>query len=305
LIISDLKLNFLAILGNKIMISSMTGFGRAVTDTDAGQLSASIRSVNSRYLDVKIRGLNLEPEVEKSIRDLMTKSLIRGTVQITFELGNNSASNKNLTFNKDRFEALDNILKTIAKNYGRELNMGDLMHASDLIADGKNEMLDPDKIINVTKEALIQVLDMRQAEGCQIQEDLLRRLNVLKTGLRELEKMNVSFADERKEKLESRLQKLLGNHELDETRLAQEVALLAERADVTEETVRLKSHYDQMDNILTAEGAVGKRFIFLLQEITREVNTVGSKNGSIDVVNQVIAMKGELEKMREQAQNIL
>jgi len=305
LIISDLKLNFLAILGNKIMISSMTGFGRAVTDTDAGQLSASIRSVNSRYLDVKIRGLNLEPEVEKSIRDLMTKSLIRGTVQITFELGNNSASNKNLTFNKDRFEALDNILKTIAKNYGRELNMGDLMHASDLIAEGKNEMLDPDKIINVTKEALIQVLDMRQAEGCQIQEDLLRRLNVLKTGLRELEKMNVSFADERKEKLESRLQKLLGNHELDETRLAQEVALLAERADVTEETVRLKSHYDQMDNILTAEGAVGKRFIFLLQEITREVNTVGSKNGSIDVVNQVIAMKGELEKMREQAQNIL
>ena len=287
------------------MISSMTGFGRAVTDTDAGQLSASIRSVNSRYLDVKIRGLNLEPEVEKSIRGLMTKSLIRGTVQITFELGNNSTSSKNLTFNKDRFEALDNILKTIAKNYGRELNMGDLMHASDLIADGKNELLDPDKIINVTKEALIQVLDMRQAEGGQIQEDLLRRLKVLKTGLRELEKMNVSFADERKEKLESRLQKLLGNHELDETRLAQEVALLAERADVTEETVRLKSHYDQMDKILTAEGAVGKRFIFLLQEITREVNTVGSKNGSIDVINQVIAMKDQLEKMREQAQNIL
>ena len=283
----------------------MTGFGRAVTDTDAGQLSASIRSVNSRYLDVKIRGLNLEPEVEKSIRGLMTKSLIRGTVQITFELGNNSTSSKNLTFNKDRFEALDNILKTIAKNYGRELNMGDLMHASDLIVDGKNELLDSDKIINVTKEALIQVLDMRQAEGGQIQEDLLRRLKVLKTGLRELEKMNVSFADERKEKLESRLQKLLGNHELDETRLAQEVALLAERADVTEETVRLKSHYDQMDKILTAEGAVGKRFIFLLQEITREVNTVGSKNGAIDVVNQVIAMKDELEKMREQAQNIL
>ena len=158
------------------MILSMTGFGRAVIDTDVGQLSASIRSVNSRYLDVKIRGLNFEPEVEKSIRDLMTKSLIRGTVQITFELNNNSASGKSLTFNKDRFESLDNILKTIAKTYGRELNMGDLIHASDLIADGKNELLDPDEIINVTKEALIQVLDMRQAEGGQIQEDLLRRL---------------------------------------------------------------------------------------------------------------------------------
>ena len=287
------------------MILSMTGFGRALTDTDAGLLSATIRSVNSRYLDVKIRGLNFEPEVEKSIRDLMTKSLIRGTVQITFELNNNSASGKSLTFNKDRFESLDNILKTIAKTYGRELNMGDLIHASDLIADGRNELLDPDKIINVTKEALIQVLDMREAEGEQIQEDLLRRLKVLKTGLIELEKMNVSFADERKEKLESRLQKLLSNHELDETRLIQEVAILAERADVTEETVRLKSHYNQMDKILTAKGAVGKRFIFLLQEITREVNTVGSKNGSIDVINQVITMKDELEKMREQAQNIL
>jgi uncharacterized protein (TIGR00255 family) len=287
------------------MILSMTGFGRALTDTDAGLLSATIRSVNSRYLDVKIRGLNLEPEVEKSIRDLMTKRLIRGTVQISFELNNNSASSKSLTFNKDRFDALDNILKTIAKTYGRELNMGDLIHASDLIADGTNELLDPDKIINVTKEALIHVLDMREAEGEQIQKDLLRRLKVLKTGLIELEKMNVSFADERKEKLESRLQKLLGNHELDETRLAQEVALLAERADATEETVRLKSHYNQMDKILTAKGAVGKRFIFLLQEITREVNTVGSKNGSVDVVNQVIVMKDELEKMREQAQNIL
>ena len=287
------------------MILSMTGFGRALTDTDAGLLSATIRSVNSRYLDVKIRGLNFEPEVEKSIRDLMTKSLIRGTVQITFELNNNSASGKSLTFNKDRFESLDNILKTIAKTYGRELNMGDLIHASDLIADGRNELLDPDKIINVTKEALIQVLNMREAEGEQIQKDLLRRLKVLKTGLIELEKMNVSFADERKEKLESRLQKLLSNHELDETRLIQEVAILAERADVTEETVRLKSHYNQMDKILTAKGAVGKRFIFLLQEITREVNTVGSKNGSIDVINQVIAMKDELEKMREQAQNIL
>ena len=179
------------------------------------------------------------------------------------------------------------------------------MHVSDLIGDGRNKLLDPDKIIDVTKEALNQVLDMRQTEGCQIQKDLLQRLNILKSELTELEKMNVSYANERKEKLESRLQKLLGNHEIDEARLAQEVALLAERADVTEETVRLKSHYDQMDKILTAKGAVGKRFIFLLQEITREVNTVGSKNGSVDVINQVIAMKDELEKMREQAQNIL
>ena len=101
------------------MVSSMTGFGRAFTDTDAGQLSVTIRSINSRYLDLKIRGLNFEPEVEKSIRDLITKRLIRGTVGITFELNNNSTFRKNLSFNKDRFEALDNILKTIGAHIAK------------------------------------------------------------------------------------------------------------------------------------------------------------------------------------------
>ena len=117
--------------------------------------------------------------------------------------------------------------------------------------------------------------------------------------------MNKSFANNRKEKLQNRLQKLLGNHELDESRLIQEVAILAERADVTEEIVRLKSHYEQLSNLLDSGDSIGKRFIFLIQEVFREINTIGSKNGSIDVINQVIEMKDELEKIREQAQNIL
>ncbi len=119
------------------------------------------------------------------------------------------------------------------------------------------------------------------------------------------EKLNKSFATNRKEKLQTRLQKLLGEHELDESRLIQEVAILAERADVTEEIVRLKSHYEQLDKLLDSGDSIGKRFTFLIQEVFREINTIGSKNGSVDVINQIILMKDELEKIREQAQNIL
>ena len=126
-----------------------------------------------------------------------------------------------------------------------------------------------------------------------------------KTWIKLEEKLNKSFAINRKEKLQTRLQKLLGENELDESRLIQEVAILAERADVTEEIVRLKSHYEQLDKLLDSGDSIGKRFTFLIQEVFREINTIGSKNGSVDVINQIILMKDELEKIREQAQNIL
>ena len=146
---------------------------------------------------------------------------------------------------------------------------------------------------------------MRRLEGDKIYKDLSSRLNNLKKIVKNIEKLNDSFADDRKEKLHNRLQKLLGDHEVDESRLIQEVAILAERADVTEEIVRLKSHYDQLDNLLDNGDTIGKKFTFLIQEVFREINTIGSKNGIIDVVKHVIDMKDELEKIREQAQNIL
>ena len=146
---------------------------------------------------------------------------------------------------------------------------------------------------------------MRALEGDKIYKDLVSRLTTLKKGVKNIEKLNNSFANNRKEKLQKRLQKLLGDYELDESRLVQEVAVLAERADVTEEIVRLNSHYKQLGNLLDSGESIGKKFTFLIQEIFREINTIGSKNGSINVINQVIVMKDELEKIREQVQNIL
>jgi len=287
------------------MILSMTGFGHSVIDTEVGQLSASVRSVNSRYLDIKIRGLNIDPKVERDIRQLISKNLIRGSVQIFFEIGINSSSSNSFSFNKDRFEAIDETLKMISQNYSYTINPGDFIRASDILSDSRLDNLNSDDIIKVTNEAIIQLNEMRELEGDKIYMDLVSRLTTLKKGVKSLEKLNKSFANNRKEKLQNRLQKLLGNHELDESRLIQEVAILAERADVTEEIVRLKSHYEQLSNLLDSGDSIGKRFTFLIQEVFREINTIGSKNGSIDVINQVIEMKDELEKIREQAQNIL
>ncbi len=287
------------------MILSMTGFGHSVIDTEVGQLSASVRSVNSRYLDIKIRGLNIDPKVERDIRQLISKNLIRGSVQIFFEIGINSLSSNSFSFNKDRFEAIDETLKMISQNYSYTINPGDFIRASDILSDSRLDNLNSDDIIKVTNEAIIQLNEMRELEGDKIYIDLVSRLTTLKKGVKSLEKLNKSFANNRKEKLQNRLQKLLGNYELDESRLIQEVAILAERADVTEEIVRLKSHYEQLSNLLDSGDSIGKRFTFLIQEVFREINTIGSKNGSIDVINQVIEMKDELEKIREQAQNIL
>jgi uncharacterized protein (TIGR00255 family) len=287
------------------MILSMTGFGHSVIDTEVGQLSASVRSVNSRYLDIKIRGLNIDPKVERDIRQLISKNLIRGSVQIFFEIGINSSSSNSFSFNKDRFEAIDETLKMISQNYSYTINPGDFIRASDILSDNRLDNLNSDDIIKVTNESIIQLNEMRELEGDKIYIDLVSRLTTLKKGVKSLEKLNKSFANNRKEKLQNRLQKLLGNHELDESKLIQEVAILAERADVTEEIVRLKSHYEQLSNLLDSGESIGKRFTFLIQEVFREINTIGSKNGSIDVINQVIEMKDEVEKIREQAQNIL
>ena len=287
------------------MILSMTGFGHSVIDTEVGQLSASVRSVNSRYLDIKIRGLNIDPKVEREIKQLISNNLIRGSVQIIFEIGKNSSSNNSLSFNKDRFEAIDETLKLISQNYSYTINPGDFLRASDLLLDNRLDNLNSDDIIKITNEAISQLNEMRELEGDIIYKDLVSRINSLKEGVKILENLNKSFAADRKEKLQARLQKLLGEYQLDESRLIQEVAILVERADVTEEIVRLKSHYEQLDKLLVDGNSIGKRFTFLIQEVFREINTIGSKNSSVDVINQIIFMKDELEKIREQAQNIL
>ena len=286
------------------MIQSMTGYGRGVTGKGAGKVIVLIRAVNGRFLEVKIRGLDIDPSDDKKIRDIISENLIRGTVHVNFEMEGNGLS-QTLSFNKDRFEAIESILLNIQKDYGRHLDMGDIVNANDLFTHVDIDSPESKLLIKAVENACDEVIQMRKAEGEKLKKDFEDRLSILEKVLNQVEKELPKEFQKREKRYKSRIAELLDGSLVDENRIAQEIAMLAEKADVTEETVRLKSHFQQFKSLLSEKGSAGKRLNFLLQEISREINTIGSKSSSDLIVNHVITLKDEAEKMREQIQNIL
>ena len=286
------------------MIKSMTGFGRGSAGKGPNKIDVEIRTVNSRFLETKIRGFNLDPILELKVRNTLETSLQRGNVQVRFELKSGQDSQK-LSFNRKRFEILQDVVKKIHVDYGQRMNLSDIISTNDLLSADEPENLKPGIILKAVELALNQVNEMREKEGHQIQTDILNRMELLQTRIDEVGEISGKFSLEKQVQMREKISELLDGEALDETRLIQEVAFLSERADVTEEIVRCKSHFTQLSSYMNQEEPVGKRINFLIQEIGREVNTIGSKSPQPAVTNHVIEIKGELEKIREQVQNIL
>jgi len=286
------------------MIKSMTGFGRGSAGKGPNKIDVEIRTVNSRFLETKIRGFNLDPLLEIKVRNTLETSLQRGNVQVRFELKFAQDSQK-LSFNRKRFEILQDVIKKIHVDYGQRMNLSDIISTNDLLSADEPENLKPGIILKAVELALNQVNEMREKEGHQIQTDILNRMELLQTRIDEVGEISGKFSLEKQAQMREKISELLDGEALDETRLIQEVAFLSERADVTEEIVRCKSHFTQLSSYMNQEEPVGKRINFLIQEIGREVNTIGSKSPQPAVTNHVIEIKGELEKIREQVQNIL
>ena len=286
------------------MLTSMTGFGRGAVDKGDQAVQVIVRTYNARFLETKIRGIALIPEIEAAVREKINKSLIRGTVHVSIE--KNQVSNKdNLSFNRQRFEAVENILYEIQKEYGRSLDMSSLISFEDLFLKGDNNELKEKTIMDALNIALDQVQTMRNNEGQAIYNDTLARLMSLTDQLNSIGTLSKELVTDQKEKLQKRVSKLMDNAAIDEQRFAQEVAMLADRTDISEELVRIRSHIDQFKALLELEEPTGKRLSFLLQELSREINTVGSKSGTGAIINIVVDFKNQLEKIREQAQNVL
>lgn len=282
----------------------MTGFGRGSAGKGPNKIDVEIRTVNSRFLETKIRGFNLDPILEIKVRNTLETSLQRGNVQVRFELKSSQDSQK-LSFNRKRFEILQDVVKKIHVDYGQRMNLSDIISTNDLLSADEPENLKPGIILKAVELALNQVNEMREKEGHQIQTDILNRMELLQTRIDEVGEISGKFTLEKQVQMREKISELLDGEALDETRLIQEVAFLSERADVTEEIVRCKSHFTQLSSYMNQEEPVGKRINFLIQEIGREVNTIGSKSPQPAVTNHVIEIKGELEKIREQVQNIL
>tara|TARA_B110000914_G_scaffold226465_1_gene251669 strand:+ start:8893 stop:9741 length:849 start_codon:yes stop_codon:yes gene_type:complete len=282
----------------------MTGFGRSEAGSDVNKIEVEIKSVNSRFLEIKFRGYTLEPILEKQIYTVLDKMLKRGNIQVRIDFNKLSQTNK-IMFNKERFEVIQNVLKEIQVGYGQRINLSDIITTQDLLKSNDSSDFDNADILDAVKNALVQLNQMREKEGQLIYLDLTKRISNLKLIIDKSEKLAKIFSSEKELLLRKKIKELLLNESLDESRLIQEVAYIADRADITEELVRCRSHFEQLDAYMDDSEPVGKKINFLIQEIGREVNTIGSKSHQTEVTKNVIELKAELEKIREQIQNVL
>ncbi len=287
------------------MIKSLTGFGNVDINDESNQLNIIIRTVNSRFLDIKIRGIDLNPKLEMNIRKDIQKSLQRGNVQIQINHRNGTNNNKKIKFNRERYEQIENIIYTVQKDYGRHLQLSDIISLTDLTVGSDSVEIDDSIILKGVSDAIKQVNGMRKEEGTLISGDIKNRIDLIQKSLKDIEKSSKKFVQEQNIKYREKINSLLIDLKVDEDRLAQEIAINVDRFDFTEEIVRAASHCEQFISFLKVDEPVGKKLNFILQELSREVNTIGSKSPSTEVSQIVVELKSEIEKIREQVQNIL
>ena len=282
----------------------MTGFGRGNAGRGKKRIDVEIRAINSRYLDTKFRGIQLDFQLEQDIKKIIEKEIQRGSVYVRVELINDLDSRK-FTFDKDRFESLRDIIKSVYVSYGQRLSLSDVVTTNDLLKTENTPLIDSKVVIKAISNAIVQLKEMRAKEGEVILNDINGRVKFLEEALNQIEDVSRRYNSEKQSILKNKISDLINDEKLEDSRLMQEVAYYVERSDITEEIVRSKSHIQQIKKYLEMQEPVGKRLNFLLQEVVREVNTIGSKSPQTDITLQVVEMKGELEKMREQLQNLL
>jgi len=286
------------------MIKSMTGFGRGTAVCNEGKINVEIKSLNSRYLDIKFLGINIHPETEEKISRYILDYLNRGNIRVHIDI-DKIKNGQILTFNKDRFDTIQNILKDIHIKYGQKLNLSDIMSTNDIISFVDADIDEVERLKEAVDSALKQLNDMRSIEGKQIYKDLMSRIRIIKKNLTSIKNSSDKMPKKKKKDLSDKIKSIIDKDAIDQNRLMQEVAYLIERSDITEEIVRVKIHLDSFIEYLKYDEPVGKRLNFLIQEINREINTIGSKSPIHDVTIKIVEIKSEIEKIREQVQNIL
>ncbi|MFA6239597.1 MAG: YicC/YloC family endoribonuclease [Candidatus Hydrogenedentales bacterium] len=291
------------------MSRSMTGYGKAVGELDGQSLTVEISSVNHRYLDCSLRlpsaWVGLDPIVKQTIR----KHITRGKLTINVSRKRALTSARSVRFDNEVARQYLDASKELAQMIGTyetlSLNVLAQMEGVFYQEEGDEDLtaIEP-AVVRVTEEALTRLNEMRAQEGRHLADDVRLRIDALKSSLSDIEKRLPELRAMYEERLRTRIAELNSETSITEDRLALEVALLAEKSDVTEEVVRLKSHFIHMIEMLDAEDPSGRRLDFLSQEIQREINTLGVKTRDGNVAKIVLEMKAELEKIREQIQNI-
>lgn len=291
------------------MIKSMTGFGRASKEIDGYIITVELKSVNHRYFEFNCRLPRQYGFVEDKLKSFINSKVARGKVDcfLTIEAINTDAAD--VVVNHTLAGAYVRALKEIEDAYDLKEDFGaaSISRFQDVLTVRKAEE-DEEKIWSYVKETAEEAVDkftaMRAVEGARMKADVLSRSNYILDCVAFIEKRSPETVKEYNDKLVARVHELLGDVSLDEGRVLQEVAIYADKVAVAEETVRLRSHIDQLHSFLESEEAIGRKMDFLVQEMNREANTIGSKANNVDIARKVVDIKAEIEKIREQIQNI-
>ena len=289
------------------MIRSMTGYGRGKYSIDGREYTIEVKAVNNRYCDISVKLPRSITYLEEKIKQEVSNVVSRGKVDVFVTFYNNSTKGKKITFNNELASIYIDELRKMANenNINQEIQVTEISKFPDVltIENEEDEELIWNELQNPLKEALDGFIAMKQAEGEKLYEDILRRIEKINGIVEIISENSTRLIKEYIVKLEERIKELMGTENIDENRLAMETVIYADKSSVEEEITRLKSHISQFKKMLN-ENVSGKKIDFLIQEMNRETNTIGSKSASIDITNMVIDIKTEIEDIREQVQNI-
>ena len=291
------------------LIKSMTGYGRAVETVNGREFTVEVRSVNNRYLDCNVKMPRMVSFAEDAVKQAVKAAISRGKVDVFITIKSESGDDTQVTLNAAVLEGYLGAMRRMVEVYGvqDDISVSTLSRLPEIFTVEKPEVdenaLKAD-LMQVVSQALESYNAMRETEGVALDADLRKRGNTICEMVGMVEAGNAQTVVDYRTRLENKLKEVLANTNIDEGRILTEAAIFADKVAVDEETVRLRSHLEQMNTMLTNGGAVGRKLDFLLQEMNREANTIGSKCTDVRLARIVVDIKAELEKIREQTQNI-
>ncbi len=290
------------------MIKSMTGFGRGEYENEGRTYTVDIKSVNHKYSDISVRLPRFLNTVEDKIRKRVSNAISRGKVDVFVSFENYSSQGTTIKINRELAKEYIKELKLLADEADLkfDVNVIDITKFPEILKleDDEDEELIANELMIALEKALESFVSMREVEGTKLIEDIENRIHVIEGKVGEITKFSSTLVEEYIQKLETRVKELMKDNVVDEARLMQEIVIFSDKSSIEEELTRLSSHISQFLNLIKESSPIGKKIDFLIQEINREVNTIGSKANCLDITNRVIEIKTEVENIREQIQNI-
>jgi len=285
----------------------MTGFGREQRVTDGREITVEIRSVNHRYHEFFAKTPRQYGYLEEKLKTLVSGQISRGKVEVSVTIHNLSGREVDVTINRDVVESYLTALRGLDSGLTDNLSLSDVFRIPDSFTVTKS-VVDEDAIWEAVSQTAVAALErfvaMRETEGAKMKADILQRLSFIEAATAQIQSASPQTSERYRNKLLDKMNEIIGTCGVDENRVLLEAAIFAEKTAVDEETVRLKSHTAQVRELLDNENVVGRKLDFIVQEMNREINTIGSKANDIDITRIVVDCKSELEKIREQIQNI-